>query len=110
MTLQEFEKFRLSLEQQKFNTDSLDPLVYGIERDHFRKDRLKQLISVGTRVDSKTVQAKVARWKRKVERLEQSQARLEKLRNETCNHRLDVEVPPKKLLRLVSSKVNSVRV
>ncbi|MDB6026774.1 MAG: hypothetical protein JWM68_2997 [Verrucomicrobiales bacterium] len=110
MTLQEFEKFRISLEQQKFISESFDPLVYGIQRDLFRKDKLKRLIDVGARLDSKTVQAKVARWKRKLGRLDQSQARLQKLRDEIVSSQLDVQVPEKKMLRIVSSKINEARV
>ncbi len=104
MTLQEFEKFRISLEQQKFQAESLDPLHYGIQRDVFRRDKLKKLISAGAKVESKTVQAKIVRWKRQLTRLEKSQARLEKLREEISSGKLKVEVPSdSKSLRLVSS-------
>jgi len=110
MTLQEFEKFRISLEQQKFNADSLDPLHYGIQRDVFRKDKLKRLISAGAKVDSKTVKAKIARWKRQLLRLDKSQARLEKLREEITAGKLHVQVPPPKPMRLVSSTSVNARV
>src|SRR5262245_22941210 len=92
MTLQEFEKFRISLEQQRFQAESLDPLDYGIKRDDFRKAQLKKLISIGAKVNSKTVQAKVERWKRQVRRIDESQARLEKLRSEIESGKLQLEV------------------
>ena len=97
MTLQEFEKFRISLERQKFQAESLDPLHYGIQRDEFKKSRLSQLIAAGVAVNSKTVAAKVARWKRQLVRLNQSQARLEKLRQEINASKLEVSVPVHKL-------------
>ncbi len=103
MTLQEFEKFRISLEQQKFHAESLDPLHYGIQRDTFRKERLNKLISAGGKVNSKTVQAKVARWKRQLQRLDKSQARLEKLREEIESGKLQVHLPVTKKLRVDSS-------
>ena len=109
MTLQEFEKFRISLEQQKFTAESLDPLHYGIQRDVFRKDKLKKLISAGTKIQSKTVQAKIVRWKRQLLRLDKSQARLEKLREEITAGKLHVQVPPSKPIRLVSSSSVNVR-
>lgn len=103
MTLQEFEKFRLSVEQQKFQADSLDPLRYGIQRDTFRKDKLKRLISTGAKVNSKTVQAKVARWKRQLTRLDKSQARLEKLSSEIAAGKLQVSLPKKSAASVASS-------
>src|SRR2546430_12532606 len=109
MTLREFEKYRISLEQLKFRAESLDPLHYGIQRDTFRKDRLKKLITAGAKVNSKTVHAKVTRWKRQLERLDQSQARMEKLRNEIESGQLHVSLPPKKPLRLVALETVETR-
>jgi hypothetical protein len=99
MTLQEFEKFRISVERQKFQAESLDPLHYGIQRDEFKKARLAQLIAAGVKVDSKTVAAKISRWKRQLLRLDQSQARLEKLRQEIAAGKLQVTVPDRAVER-----------
>lgn len=104
MTLQEFEKFRISLEQHKFHADSLDPLEYGIQRDAFRKEQLKKLITTGAKVESKTVRAKVERWKRQVQRLDKNQARMETLRKEIASGRLQVEVAHQKQMRIISSQ------
>ena len=102
MTLQEFEKFRISLEQQRFQAEGSNPLEYGIQRDVYRKEKLKKLIAAGAKVQSKTVQAKIVRWKRQLTRLDKSQARLEKLREEISSGKLQVQVPSKPL-RLVST-------
>ena len=94
MTLQEFERRRLGVEREKFRGDFGDPINFGIERGAFEKKRLQRLIDLGKGVRSKTVQAKVARWKRQLQRVDVSIDRLEKLRGELAESRLHLDLPP----------------
>ena len=100
MTRKEFEIFRLSLEKEKFHKMVSDPIDYGIQRTIFKKERLQKLIGVGKGIRSRTVQAKVERWKRQLDRLDQSQAHLTELKKDLETARLKVtpRIPPAMLM------------
>ncbi|MFN7140402.1 MAG: hypothetical protein ACK4UN_13780, partial [Limisphaerales bacterium] len=80
MTLQDFEKVRTGIVQQTFGGDFADPLQYGIHRGRFEQAKLQKLIDLGKNVRSKTVQAKIVRWKRQVQRIDEKVERLKKLK------------------------------
>ena len=90
MTRKEFEIFRLSLEKEKFPKSVSDPIEYGIQRTIFRKERLKKLIAVGKSIRSRTVQAKIERWKRQLSKLDQSQAHLSALKKDIDASRIQI--------------------
>ena len=93
MTRKEFEAYRLSVEKETFTKSFSDPIVYGIERTIFRKQKLLKLIDTGKKVKSRTVQAKIQRWQRQLQRLDNSQSHLEKLRTELSASKLQVVAP-----------------
>ncbi len=93
MTRKQFELFRLSVEKETFEKNLTDPIVYGIERTIFRRQKLEKLIRAGKMVKSRTVQAKVQRWTRQLERLQNSQDHLEELKKELVSARLEVVTP-----------------
>lgn len=74
--------YRLSLEKEKFPKVISDPIEYGIQRTVFKKDRLRKLIGVGKGVKSRTVQAKIERWKRQLQKLDHSQEHLVSLKRD----------------------------
>src|SRR5687768_11151923 len=82
MTRKEFEVFRLSLEKEKFPTAISDPIEYGIHRTIFKREKLKKLINIGKNIRSRTVQSKIERWKRQLDRLGNSQEHLTALKKE----------------------------
>ncbi len=92
MTLQEFERCRLGLEREKFRGELADPLNFGIDRAQFEKNRLQKLIELGKGVRSKTVQAKIDRWKRQLRRVNVSINRLGKLKAEIAASRLKIDL------------------
>jgi hypothetical protein len=94
MTRKEFEAYRLSVEKEKFSKSVSDPIAYGIERTIFRKQKLKKLIDAGKNIDSRTVKAKVERWKRQLNRLDLSQEHLTELRKDLTASRLDIRPLP----------------
>jgi hypothetical protein len=94
MTRKQFEAFRLSVEKETFAQTFADPIVYGIQRTIFRRQKLEKLIHAGRKVKSRTVQAKVRRWTRQLERLQNSQDHLEQLRKELVSSRLEVLAVP----------------
>jgi hypothetical protein len=93
MTRKEFELFRLSLEKENSPKAVSDPIDYGIQRTLFKKEKLKKLIGAGKNIRSRTVQSKIERWKRQLDKLERSQAHLVQLKEEMSAARLDVTVP-----------------
>ena len=104
MTLQEFERLRMDMERNKFRSDSVDPVLFGIERGRFEKQKLQKLIDLGQGVRSKTVQAKIERWKRQLKRLDGSMERLNALKDELKVSRLEVRAP-QPFPKTVSSRV-----
>lgn len=103
MTRKEFEIFRLSLEKEKFPKSISDPIEFGIQRTIFKKEKLRKLISVGKNIRSRTVQAKIERWKRQLNKLEQSQAHLTELKKDLASSRLEVEVPSRAITRVAET-------
>lgn len=104
MTRKEFETFRLLVEKEKFTQMASDPLDYGIQRIEFRRQKLKKLISAGKEIDSRTVQAKIARWKRQLSRLEASENRLAGLKSDISGSKLRIEAPQLPLAALPISR------
>jgi len=92
MTRKEFELFRLSLEKEKLPATVSDPIEYGIQRAIFKREKLRRLIGIGKSIRSRTVQAKVERWKRQLDRLSQSQKHLLTLREDIQSSQLSLDV------------------
>ena len=82
MTRKEFEKLRVEIEAQKFQSVQLDPIAYGIQRLLFEKEKFKKLIAAAEAIPMKTTQAKAERWKRKLQRAEGSLVRLRGIKEE----------------------------
>ena len=93
MTRKEFEAFRLSVEKEKFTQLASDPIEYGIQRIEFRRQKLKKLINAGKGIDSRTIQAKIARWKRQLDRLGKSESRLNDLKTDITTSKLQIGRP-----------------
>ena len=89
MTRKEFEKLRISIENEKFLGDCSDPISYGVERAVFEKEKFKRLIAAAKKVNMQTARTKLEQWKRQLERANQSQVRFEKLRDEIRSMRPD---------------------
>ena len=82
MTRKEFERIRIEIESEKFNGDCSDPIVYGIQRAAFEREKFKRLIAAARKVPMQTARTKMEQWKRQLERATQSQQRFEKIRAE----------------------------
>jgi hypothetical protein len=80
MTRKEFESLRVEIQNKKLQIQvDCDPFRYAIERAKYKRNQLSELIAIGRKIKSKTVQAKVARWKRQVEKLEALPTRIHTL-------------------------------
>ena len=82
MTRKEFEKIRIEIESEKFHGDCTDPIVYGIERAGFEREKFKRLIAAARQVPMQTARTKMEQWKRQLERATESQQRFQKIRDE----------------------------
>jgi capsule polysaccharide modification protein KpsS len=94
MTRKEFERIRIEIEGEKFSGDCSDPIAYGIERAAFEREKFKRLIAAARQVPMQTARAKLAQWKRQLERATQSQERFQKIRDEIKNVRPNFFVTP----------------
>jgi|ERR1043166_1153982 hypothetical protein len=79
MTRKEFEQIRKTIEAEEFHSEGMDPFVFGIERARFDQCRYERLIEAAKNVESKTVRADVAKWKRQVLRAKASRERFQRL-------------------------------
>lgn len=82
MTRKEFERIRIEIESEKFCGDCTDPIVYGIQRAAFEKEKFKRLIAAARQVPMQTARTKLEQWKRQLERATESQERFQKIRDE----------------------------
>jgi hypothetical protein len=96
MTRKEFERIRIEIESEKFNGDTSDPIVYGIERAAFEREKFKRLIAAARKVPMQTARTKMEQWKRQLERATQSQQRFQKIRDEIQKVRPNFVVTPPK--------------
>lgn len=94
MTRKEFERIRIEIESEKFNGDCSDPIVYGIQRAAFEREKFKRLIAAARKVPMQTARTKMEQWKRQLERATQSQQRFEKIRAEIQTVRPNFVVAP----------------
>jgi hypothetical protein len=85
MTRKEFEKLRVEIEAQKFQSVQLDPIGYGIQRLLFEREKFKKLIAAAEAIPMKTTRAKAERWKRKLQRADTSLLRLQKIKEEMAS-------------------------
>lgn len=82
MTRKEFERIRIEIESEKFRGDCTDPIVYGIQRAAFEREKFKRLIAAARQVPMQTARTKMEQWKRQLERATESQERFQKIRDE----------------------------
>lgn len=82
MTRKEFERIRIEIESEKFQGNCTDPIVYGIERASFERQKFKRLIAAARQVPMQTARTKMEQWKRQLERATESQQRFQKIRDE----------------------------
>jgi hypothetical protein len=82
MTRKEFEKQRIAIQSEIFKEDCSDPFTYGIRRAEFEQNKFRRLIATARRTNVQTARAKLAQWKRQLERAMRRQAHLEKIRDE----------------------------
>ena len=54
MTRKEFEKFRMSIEDQDFSGNYSDPIEYGIQRAAFEQKKFQKLIAAARKVNMRT--------------------------------------------------------
>lgn len=94
MTRKEFEKLRLSIEEENFFGNYANPIDYGIQRASFEKKKFQKLISAARKVDFKTTRAKAKQWQRQLVRAEQSYERFKGLQKEIEAAKLKVRPAP----------------
>jgi len=82
MTRKEFERIRIEIESEKFHGDCTDPIVFGIQRAGFEREKFKRLIAAARQVPMQTARTKLEQWKRQLERATESQQRFQKIRDE----------------------------
>ena len=83
MTRKEFERLRMSIEEQDFFGNCTDPIEYGIQRARFEEKKLRKLIVLADQTAFSTAKRKVAGWRRQLERVQQIQTRLESRKKES---------------------------
>ncbi|MEO5803837.1 MAG: hypothetical protein ABIR24_09925 [Verrucomicrobiota bacterium] len=82
MTRKEFEKLRISIEEQDFFGNYTDPIEYGIQRTAFEKRKFQKLIAAARRVNCRTARSKSEQWQRQLERARHSYERFKELQKE----------------------------
>lgn len=92
MTRKEFEKLRLSIEEQDFFGNYANPIEYGIQRAAFEKKKFQKLIAVARRLNFKTTRAKAKQWERQLERAEHSYDRFKELQKEIASSKINIQL------------------
>ena len=82
MTRKQFEKLRIDIEAQQFQSAEVNPIAYGIQRLLFEKENLNKLIAIAEKIPMKTTRARVERWKRKLIRADKSLLRFQRMQAE----------------------------
>jgi len=93
MTRKEFEKFRMSIEEQDFFGNYTDPIEYGIQRAAFEQKKFQKLIAAARKVNMRTTRAKAEQWQRQLERAEHSYERFKELQREIDAAKIHVDAP-----------------
>lgn len=94
MTRKEFEKLRMSIEEQEFFGNFSNPIEYGIERAAFEKKKFQKLIAAAHRLNFKTTRAKEKQWRRQLERAEHSYERFKGLMKDIETAKLHIQHAP----------------
>jgi hypothetical protein len=92
MTRKEFEKLRMSIEEQDFSGDYADPIEYGIQRAAFEKRKFQKLIAAARRVNCRTTQTKGEQWRRQLEKAQHSYERFKELRKEIEATKINIDL------------------
>src|SRR4051812_25063676 len=91
MTRKEFEKLRMSIEEEDFFGNYSNPIEFGIQRAAFEKRKYQKLIAAARRVNFKTTRAKARQWKRQLERAQHSYERFRELRKEIDAAKIQIQ-------------------
>ena len=94
MTRKEFEKLRISIEDQDFLGNYTDPIEYGIQRTAFEKRKFLKLIAAARRVNCRTTRTKAEQWQRQLERAQHSYERFKELQKEIDAAKIPIDLPP----------------
>jgi len=92
MTRKEFEKLRMSIEEEDFCGNYTDPIEYGIQRSAFEKRKFQKLIAAASRVNCRTTQTKGEQWRRQLERAQHSYERFKELQKEIDAAKIHVDI------------------
>jgi hypothetical protein len=82
LSRQEFLIVKSKIEAEPFRSREINPLAIGAERSKFEKQKLLRLIALGMQVEGTTVKTQVERWRRKLTKLEKTEARFRTLQSE----------------------------
>jgi hypothetical protein len=94
MTRKEFEKLRLSVEEEDFFGNCSSPIEFGIQRAAFEKKKFQKLIAMARKVNFKTTRAKAQQWHRQLERAKHSLERFHELKKEIEAARIQIQPAP----------------
>jgi len=83
MTRTEFERSRMAIEQETFQSTCRDPFTYGIDRNTFVCQKFQRLIDLAEKAPGQAAKIKHKQWKQQLERSLAAKGRFEKLRAET---------------------------
>jgi hypothetical protein len=88
MTRIQFEQSRIAIEQEPFESNSCNPITYGIDRNTFRREKLQRLIDLARKAPGRIANTKLKIWQQQLDRSIAAKERFEKLRTEMKMSRL----------------------
>jgi hypothetical protein len=91
MTRKEFERLRMSIEEEDFFGVYSDPIEYGIQRTAFEKRKFQKLIAAARGVNLRTTRAKAEQWQRQLEKAQHSYERFKGLQKEIAAAKIRVD-------------------
>ena len=92
MTRKEFEKLRMSIEEEDFCGNYTDPIEFGIQRAAFEKQKFQKLIAAARRVNCRTTKTKGEQWRRQLERAQHSYDRFKELQKEIDAAKIHIDI------------------
>jgi hypothetical protein len=91
MTRKEFEKLRMTIEEEDFLGIYADPIEYGIQRAGFEKKKFQRLIAAARKLNLRTARAKAEQWQRQLAKAQHSYERFKELQKEIDAAKIHVE-------------------
>lgn len=71
MTYREFKTLVCKVSQEQLQSRQNHPILFGIERAQFEKQKLQRMIDAGNQLRSKTAQRRIEAWQREINRLDE---------------------------------------